>query len=278
MRTLRNVALISALAGAVVTCDEGTETTPFDPVPLAAVRFVNAVPDTMGLAYRFVDIVTNAGMFAADFRASQAQYLPIEAGQHTFRVFLDPTTFTPNDTIASTVVNETTFNFVDGGRYTVLHGGFMRSGSTPPAAVTVVEDNAPTPAAGRVALRALHLGAGMNPVDVFVGTNSTADETPSAAATWTSLTYGEFTPYVEFDTAGLQVAATDVGTATPLVVANTAAPAGSPPTGTSSAITGVRMAGSVITIVILPPSVPGSMARQFAAPGVVFLNDRRPPD
>lgn len=276
MTILRGTALVAAVAAGMTACDEGTDTTPFDPVPLAAVRFVNAVPDTMPMDYRFVDIVTNAGLFAAPFRSSQAQYLPIDAGQRTFRVF--PSSFDAG--VTSTVINETTASFQDGGRYTVLHAGFMRSGSAPAAAVAVVEDNAPTPAAGRVALRALHLGAGMNSVDVFVGTSSTAaDIAPSAAPTWTGLAYGEFTPYVEFDTAGLRVAATDVGTTTPLLVANTAAPTGSPPTGTSSAITGVRMTGSVITIVILPPSVPGSLAPQssaFQAPALAFLNDRRP--
>jgi hypothetical protein len=277
MKTLRGTALVAVLAGGLVACDEGDQTTPFTPVPLAAVRFVNAVPDTMAMDYRFVDIVTNAGLYNAAFRATQVHHQAVEAGQRTFRVFLSSS----DPAIASTVVNETSFDFQDGGRYTVLHAGFLRSGSSPAAALSVVEDDPPTPAAGRVALRALHLGAGMNPVDVFVGTTSTAGETPGATATWTNLAYGEFTPYVEFDTAGLRVAATDIGTTTPLVVANTAAPPGDTATATSSAITGVRIAGSVITIVILPPSVPGSMAPQgtaFQSPAVAFLNDRRPGD
>lgn len=277
MRTLRGLTLIAATGAALVGCDEGADTTPFDPVPLAAVRFVNAVPDTMAMDYRFVDIVTNAGMFDATFRGSQAQYQPLEAGQHTFRVFLSSF----DATVASTVVDETTFSFQNGAQYTVLHAGFLRSGSSPAAAVTIAEDDPPTPAAGKVALRVIHLGAGMNAVDVFVGTNSTSGETPAPAASWTSLAYGDYSPYVEFDTAGLRVAATDIGTTTPLVVANTAAPAGAAASGTSSAIAGVRMAGSALTIVILPPSVTGSMAPQssaFQVPAVVFLNDRRPPD
>ncbi|MDH3291175.1 MAG: DUF4397 domain-containing protein [Gemmatimonadota bacterium] len=277
MKILHSIALVSAMACGVVACDKGTETTPFEPVPLAAVRFVNAVPDTMAMDYRFVDLVTNSGMFDASFRDRQEHYLPIEAGSHTFRVFLSSS----DQAVATTVVNETTFSFADGGRYTVLHGGYMRSGSTPAATVTVVEDNAPAPAAGKVALRVLNLAGDLGPVDVFVGTTSTADQVPAATATWTNLAFGTFTPYVDLDTAALRVAATATTTTTPLLVANTAAPAGAAATGTSSAITGVRIAGSVITVVVLPQSVAGSMAPQssaFQAPAFVFLNDRRPPE
>jgi hypothetical protein len=64
-------------------------------------------------------------------------------------------------------------------------------------------------------------------------------------------------------------------------VANTAAPTGAPASGTSSPITGVKIAGSVLTVVVLPRSVAGSQAPQTAAfqtPAFAFLNDRRPPD
>jgi hypothetical protein len=91
--------------------------------------------------------------------------------------------------------------------------------------------------------------------------------------------FGTFTAYVELDTAAYRVAATATGTTTPLVVANTAAPTGSAASGTSSAIAGVKMAGSALTIVVLPRSVAGSRAPQtsaFTTPAVAFLNDRRP--
>jgi hypothetical protein len=276
MKTIYRIALVSAMAGGVVACDEGADTIPVDPVPLAAVRFINAVPDTMAMDYRFVDFVTNSGMFDAAFRTGQAQYLPIEAGSHTFRVFLSSS----DQAIATTVVNETTFDFADGGRYTVLHSGYMRSGGSPAAAVTVVEDDAPTPAAGRVGLRVLNLAGDLGAVDVFVGTTTGAG-LPAATATWTNVAFGTFTPYVELDTAALRVAATATGTAAPLLVANTAAPVGAPASGVSSPITGVRIAGSVITVVILPRSVAGSMAPQSAAfliPAFGFLNDLRPPN
>jgi hypothetical protein len=280
MRNLPSLLLASVLAGGVAACDTGSDAMPVETVPLAGVRFVNAVPDTMALDYRFVDQLSNAGLFDAAFRANQAQYQPVEAGSHTFKVFLSST----DAAITSTFVNETTFNFAEGGRYTVLHSGYMRSGSTPAATVTVVEDDAPTPAAGKVTLRVLNLAGDLGGVDVFVGTTSTAGQPPAATATWTNVAFGTFSPYVELDTAGLRVAATASGTTTPLLVANTAAPAGAEAQTTPvpvSAITGVRIAGSVITVVVLPRSVAGSMAPQttaFQSPAFAFLNDRRPPD
>jgi hypothetical protein len=204
-------------------------------------------------------------------------YQPIEAGSHTFKVFLSSTV----DTIASDFVNETTFDFAEGSYYTIIHSGYMRSGSTPAATVTIVEDDPPTPAAGRVALRALNLAGDLGAVDVFVGTTSTAGQTPGATATWANVAFGDTTGYVELDTAGLRVAATAVGTTTPLLVANTAAPVGDTATGTVSAIPGVRIAGSVVTVVVLPRSVAGSMAPQTAAfqiPAFGFVYDRRPPN
>lgn len=273
MRNLRRLLLAPVVAAGMLACDSGFDPIPQETVPLAAVRFINAVPDTMALDYRFVDHLTNAGFFDAAFRGNQAQYVPVEAGTHTFKVFLS----SQDATIAQQFVNETSFDFAEGGRYTVIHAGYMRSGGTPAAAVTIEADNAPTPAAGRVAVRALNLAGNLGAVDVFVGTTSTAGQTPTATATWTGLAFGEFTPYVELDTAALRVAATAAGTNTPLVAANTAAPAGDTARGTQSAITGVRISGSVITVVLLPPSVTGSMAPQnFTAPGFVFLNDRRP--
>jgi hypothetical protein len=270
---LRRLVLVALCAAPIVACERNTEGSPFEPDPLAAVRFVNAVPDTMQLDYRFVDFATNAGMYDANFRKVQEQYISILAGEHTLRVFLSDSEVT----VAQMAVNETTFNFVEGSQYTFVHYGYMRSGQSPAAAVSVVEDSPPTPAAGRVAVRALNLASGLGAVDVFVGTTTTG--LPSATATWASVAFGAFTPYVELDTAAYRVAATAAGTTTPLLVGNTAAPAGLAAGGTASAIAGVKMAGSALTIVVFPRSVAGSRAPQttaFQSPSVAFLNDRRP--
>jgi hypothetical protein len=265
--------LLTLCGVSLAACERNTSGTPFEPDALAALRFVNAVPDTMQLDYRIVDIVTNAGMFNADFRSNQAQYVPILAGQHTIRVFLSDSALA----VAQVVVNETTFDFEQGKSYTFIHSGYMRPGQTPAVTAAIVEDAPPTPAAGKVAVRALNLAAGLGGMDIFVGTTATG--LPAASATWTNVAFGTYTGYVELDTAAYRVAATATGTVTPLVVANTAAPAGSAASGNTSAITGVKMAGSALTFVLLPRSVAGSRAPQssaYTAPVVTFLNDRRP--
>lgn len=272
MKRVRFVMMMYC-AATLVACGRNIDGTPFEPEPTAAVRFINAVPDTMALDYRVVDIITNAGMFDAAFRTNQPHYTTIATGEHTIRTFLSST----DVTISQIVVNETRFTFAEGALYTFIHSGFMQSGQTPAAAVTVLEDAPPTPAAGRVAVRALNLAAGLAAQDVFVGTASSG--TPSSTPQWTNVAFGAVTPYVELDTAALRVATTAAGTTTPLVAANTAAPAGSAPTGTLSGVAGVRIAGSALTIVVLPRSVAGTAAPQTAAfqsPAFAFLTDRRP--
>lgn len=267
-----HVAVLCAFASGLAACDEGFEGTPFEPEPLAAIRFVNAVPDTMAMDYRFTDAVLNAGMFDATFRTVQENYVPFAAGSYTITVFLSSL----DPAIAQQVIATVTQDFVDQGRYTFVHSGPMRSGA---ATATILTDNASAPAAGRVALRVLHLGTGMGNLDVFVGTTSGSGTLPSGSASWTNVAFGTVTSYVELDVAALRVAATATGTTTPLLVNNTAAPPGSAPTGTQSAIPGVQQAGSVLTVVILPPSTPGSMAPQtsaFLVPAFAFLVDRRP--
>ncbi len=265
--------LLSLCGVSLAACDRNTSGTPFEPDPLAALRFVNAVPDTMQLDYRIVDIVTNAGMFNANFRSNQAQYVPILAGNHTIRVFLSDS----DVTVTQTVVNEGSYDFADGKHYTFIHSGFMRPGQTPGVSAAIVEDDPPTPGAGKVAIRVLNLAAGQGAIDVFLGTATSG--LPAGTPKWTNVAFGTSTAYAEVDTAAYRVAATAAGTTTPLVVANTAAPKGSPASGTSSAITGVEMAGSALTIVVFPRSVAGSLAPQtsaFLAPAFAFLNDRRP--
>jgi len=197
--------------------------------------------------------------------------VPFAAGSYTITVFLSSL----DPAIAQQVITTVTDDFADAGRYTFVHSGALRSGT---ATATIMEDNATAPAAGKVALRVLHLGAGMGNLDVFVGTTSGSGTLPGAAS-WTNVAFGTATGYVELDAAALRVAVTATGTVTPLVVDNTAAPTGSAPTGTQSAIPGVQQAGSVLTVVILPASTPGSMAPQTSAyqvPAFRFLVDRRP--
>src|SRR6266850_4734029 len=77
---------ICALAAVASACSKEQSFT--EPLPpLAAIHWVNAVPDTGQQDMRIVDIVSNAGLFDADFRGSNMFYQPIEAGSRTVRIF-----------------------------------------------------------------------------------------------------------------------------------------------------------------------------------------------
>ena len=61
------LCVLIAVAGAC----HGDAVTNSPVIPSAAVNFVNAVPDTNKMAFRVVDMVSNAGLFGATFRSSE---------------------------------------------------------------------------------------------------------------------------------------------------------------------------------------------------------------
>lgn len=280
-------SVIGALAVAASACSKEQSFT--EPLPpLASVHWVNAVPDTGQQDLRIVDIVTNAGLFDADFRSSTMFYQPIEAGARTLRIFMSSST---NQTIASTVLTESNLTLTAGSQYTVIHSGFARGGA-PAKAVTVITDNPPVPATGQVALRVINAAAGLGAVDVWfvkhpvnVATADSLPDTRSAAA----VGFGTASAYtaVSADAVAadsIRVIVTAAGTKTPILFGGLnglKAPVGLAGDLTTNPIAGARIAQSVLTAVVLPASVAGSQAPQggaFAAPTAVYLVDRRPPN
>jgi hypothetical protein len=108
MRRIFKTSVICLAAGVVIACrpDEVIQT---ENIPTAGVRFINAVPDTMPLDFRFVDLVESNAHFRIAFRnapvtsgtgaaavtaSTQVQYKNARAGSRQYRIFL-------NDTIQS---------------------------------------------------------------------------------------------------------------------------------------------------------------------------------
>jgi len=289
--TLLRSSVVGALALATFGC-HGDAVTNSPVVPLAAIHFVNAVPDTGQMDYRVVDIPSNAGLFDADFRGSNMFYQGIEAGGREIRVFYSST----NPALSSVVLWDTTFSFTQDVNYTFIHTGFARTGQTPARTVWIIPDVPPTPLADSVGFRFIHAGAGLGNVDVNLirkGTDTLPD-TPLLA----NVAYGSISTYrfakadsiqinastravTYYDT--LRVVVTAVGTKTPRLF-TTNAPLGSPGFSTTPAINpiaGAAIRGSVMSIVIVPRSVAGSQAPQTAAflvPTAVYLVDKRPPN
>jgi len=278
--TLLRFSAFCGFAAALTGCTrEATFTEPLP--PLAGIHWINAVPDTGQQDIRVIDIVSNAGLFDANFRGSNMFYQRIEAGSRTVRIFNSST----DPVIASQILQETTVPVTANASYTFIHAGFARTGGTPARTVLIMPDTPPTPAAGQVAVRAINAGAGLGNVDVFVvkrpvtpaGADSLPD-TPAAA----NIAFGAAGAYlsaavdaVAADT--IRVVFTTAGTKT--VLAAVLAPAGVVGTTTVNPIAGSRIAQSVLTAVLVPRSVAGSQApAAFTTPSTVYLVDRRPPN
>jgi hypothetical protein len=236
---------------------------------------------------RVVDIVSNAGLFDANFRGSNMFYQPIEAGARSVRIFLSST----DPAISSQVLQNSTLTLTAGSSYTYIHAGFARTGSTPARQAILIQDTPPAPAGNQVALRIINAGVGpaSGSVDVWfvkhpVNT-ATADSLPDARSA-ANVAFGAASAYVTFGTDtvaadSLRIVVTAVGTKTPILSANglngVKAPVGLAGTLTTNPIPGTRVAGSVLTAVVVPPSVVGSQGTQgFTTPSALYLVDRRP--
>jgi hypothetical protein len=247
--------------------------------PQAALHWVHAVPDTGEMDMRPVDIISNAGLFDAVFRGSNMFYQGIDAGTRQIRVFMSST----NPAITSIPILDTTVTLTAPNSYSLIHTGFARTGSTSGRVLWVVPDAGADPGANNVGLRVLHAGVGMGNVDVNF-TRRAADTLPDTPAV-ANLAYKGIGTYftVVRDTLtadSLRIVVTVTGTKTP-VLFSLKLPAGVAGTTTNNPIAGSRVTGSVITAVIVPPSVVGSTAPQggaFVNPSAVFLVDRRPPN
>ena len=263
----------AALFAAACSQDTGGITTPT--FPLAQVRFLNAVPDTGALDFRLVDYIENSPSFTrVAFRGGMVTYRPIQAGDRHLKIFMNST----DQAVASTAVLDTTFTFEENTHYTVILTGFMQPGNTPGyRAMIVTDDTPPTPDDGHFALRVLNLGAGMGPVDVYYHRKS--DTSPGSSLA-TGLDYEGISDWtsIEVTNDSLRLAIAEPGVTSPLL-ADALVNIGIPGTSTSNPSPGTNVGGSVMTAVIVPPSVAGSTAPQtsaFAAPSVVILYDNRP--
>ena len=271
---LSRFGLIAAAALASVACqsDDGS-LKPTELPPLAFVRYINALPDTLATTVRFIDQVEFSPMTWAGvpFRGlGGGNYQGTQAGSRTFRVF----TFQAN---ASTTGNtaqlgDLTHNFEAGKYYTVIFTGFARNGGSPARGIQVIEDVIPTPGA-QIAVRALHAGAGIGNVDVYLTPTTTSPITGSPAIT--GLAFNNASSYATLAPGAFAVRVTASGSTTPVISA--AAPNGTAGTTSADPIGGAAQAGSVITAVAFPASVAGSPAQASANPSVLFFIDRHPP-
>ena len=275
---------LTVLVVAVASCKR--DATFEEPLPaLAAIHWVNAVPDTGAQDLHLVDIPSNAGLFAANFRDANMFYQPIEAGSRRIKAFLASGT-SGGPAVAQTVLTEATVTLAENTSYTFIHHGFSRTGQTPAKAGVLIPDNPPTPAAGQIAVRIINAAAGLGNVDVWVRKRAvniaTADSLPDTRDA--SLAYVGLSSYLAFSIDGAgdatRVVVTAAGTKAP-ILAQVTAPVGVAGTATADPLAGGTVAGTVFTAVVVPRSVAGPPVSQapqaFTTPSVIYLVDRRPP-
>lgn len=280
MRLSRFVPLVLS-AVALGACSEPSDdpVTPNTP-PLAFVRYINAVPDTLNTTVRFIDQVAYSPMTFTNvpFRGlGQGNYQPTQAGARKFRVF---TTETSDPAVAyspaaNTLLVDTTITFEAGKYYTLLHSGFARNGSTPRQRIVAINDVFPAVTGSNIALRAIHQAFGVGAVDLHAAATTT---TALSATTRLVPNFAEqaVSPYVTAPAGTLAAAVTAPGGTTALVAA--AAPAGTAGTASVDPIGGAAVGGTVITAIAFPatPANKG-LGAKFAAPGIVYYVDKQPP-
>ncbi len=280
---LSRFSLLAALLMGAVGCKEAD----LSPVvakipPLAFVRYINAVPDTLNTTVRWIDKVefTPQSFTNVPFRGmGQGGYQGLEAGARTLRVFTyDPNLNTSNSPLGAETkqLTELTQTFEAGKYYTLLHLGYARTGSTPAQRVLVIVDQLPAQSTN-VAIRAIHAGLGIANVDLHAtAATTTALTSGSVAFANVGLTNGTagISAYASRATGAFAIQAAAAGTTTSLVAA--AAPAGVAGTTTADPIAGATVAGSVMTAIAFPAAVAGSKAAAAAAPSIVFFLDRQP--
>src|SRR5215213_2395990 len=103
--------VLGVLAAGVWFSSAGcTDTTAVDSdeTPKAFIRFINAMPDTLGVDFHAVDIVENSPYIATLFRdIKQAGYTPVASGARHFREFLSNPNAATGRTVSQILVDTT---------------------------------------------------------------------------------------------------------------------------------------------------------------------------
>jgi hypothetical protein len=276
---LSRFAILGVAVTAMVGCSEPSDgpTTPNTP-PLAFVRYINAVPDTLNTTVRFIDQVEYSPISFANvpFRGQgQGSYQPTAAGARKFRVFTaDAVNFSTAGNTA--ILVDTTITFEAGKYYTLLHLGYARAGSAPKQRIVAINDVFPASAAG-ISVRAIHAGLDVGNVDIYA--TATTTDAITGAPLLANVALNTVSAYLARATGAFAARVTTPGSTEAVISA--AAPAGTAGSASVDPIGGATIAGSIITAIAFPasPQLPAapSAGAKFAAPGVSYFVDKQPP-
>lgn len=274
LKRATKLLLWGAVGSALVACqDEGGS--PTELPPLAYVRYVNFVSDTGALNFRIVDVLPDApASFGATFRtggspiASGAETAPpyqaVAVGTRRIKVFNSST----DPAVAQQQHLDTTFTFEVNRYYTFALHGFSRTGQTPRVQALITADETPPAlAAGQFAIRVLNFApslAGAQPTLADTTMRPDAyflpvfDVAPTGAPAAVNVPYLGASAYTVLATGRYRLALTPTGATAPVF----AQPQVPPGAAGAAPVPGSLAAGSVLTAVIVPRSVPLSSAPQ----------------
>ena len=297
MRFARHFLLATLALGAAACSDEDLGPSAAVIPPLAYVRYINATPDTFPHTVRWVDDIefTPQTFINVGFRTEgQGGFQGLRAGNRRFKVFTYQQVVNNFPAAGNTtVLKDTTFNFVAGQHYTIVYSGFTRTGQTPAAALNIIADDPPASPATGTLIRVYNL-AYTGSWDVYLGATATQvgdTSTTSTAYTaapgtllasttvptnagavaqaYTARTLGNY--QLRFTTAGTLNRPGTAATPTPVRVA---VPAGLAETADFEAAGGSNVNGSVLTVWVFGQQIGGTGAA--SRPSALVTVDRSP--
>jgi hypothetical protein len=274
MRVSRiGLALVGALLAVGCSKDDGPFFAP--QVPLAYTRFINAVPDTGAVDFRFIDLIEYSPFAVQLAYRGFTPYQGTAPGARHLKVFTNPGGTSTQIPFVTGVLLDESPTFEAGKYYTIVAVGYARTTGTPRVKLQVYEDPIPDPGSN-VAFRVINLATGLSSLNVGVTANST-DAIPTP--TFSNIAYLGASAYVTRSTGNAWFRVQETTSATEIVTGNgRQAPVGAAgdPLQNLTTIGGSGQAGSAVTAFIFPRSVAGSTAPNVTAPSIVFVVDKHP--
>ncbi len=275
MRVSRiGLALVGALLAVGCSKDDGPFLAP--EVPLAYTRFINAIPDTGSVDFRFIDLLEYSPFAVQLAYRGFTPYQGTATGARHLKVFTNPGGSNVQIQHVTNVLLDETPTFEAGKYYTIVATGYSRTGSTPSLTLQVYEDVLPD-AGSNVAFRVVNLGAGLAALNVGV-TAASADPIPGTP-TYSNVGYLTASAYQTRAPGTAWFRVQEANAATEIVSGNgRQAPAGvaGDPLNNLTTVGGAGQAGSVVSAFVFPRSVAGSTAPNVTAPSIVFIVDKHP--
>jgi hypothetical protein len=273
MRVTRiGLALVGAILAVGCSKDDGPFFAP--QVPLAYTRFINAIPDTGAVDFRFVDLLEYSPFAVQLAYRGFTPYQGTAPGARHLKVFTNPGGTASQIPFVTGVLADETPSLEAGKYYTLVAVGYARTTGTPRVKLQVYEDPIPDPGSN-VAFRVVNLATGLGSINVGVTANSTD---PLPTPTFSNVAYLGASAYVTRAPGNAWFRVVDA-TAAEIVAGNgRQAPVGAAgdPLNNLTTIGGSGQAGSAVTAYVVPRSVAGSTAPSVTTPSIIFIVDKHP--